>query len=283
MWSIRCFIRDECLESSAGHTSSVTYNPPLITAEVLTELLMAPDVASQLRAGWGDLALAVPELGALAMEDPDGLHKDNVEHTILVVSKTPARLRVRLTALFHDVGKPETRVIAQNGEVSFHGHEAYGERVTPKILMRLGYDEDLSAQVGKLVGLSGNTKGSEIWTNAAVRRFVLEAGDLLEDLLDFINEDVTSKHEYNHQRVRDEVSNLRTRIAIVQAEAQAAKWRPVISGSDIMERLSLAPSPVIGRLLKRVSEAQRAAEAEGRVFTTDDAWDVLSFYDAGEE
>jgi poly(A) polymerase len=241
----------------------------------LSELLLSDNVSLELTAAWSDIAHDIPELGALAMSPLEGArHKDNVAHTIAVTAKTPQRLRVRLLALFHDVGKPPTR--AQEGsKVTFYHHEAVGGRITDKVLTRLGFDSEITSQVAKLVAISGATKGADGWTDAAVRRLVEDAGDLLEDLLDFANVDVTSRHESQHELVRAETALLRQRIAQVRAEAIANAWRPVISGDDIMRRYDLKPSREIGRLLNLVVTAQRAAEATAAAFSAHDAWALL--------
>jgi poly(A) polymerase len=246
-----------------------------IDRDTLADLLMSDDVASELFAAWDDIARDIPELGALAMPPLAGAqHKDNVAHTIAVTAKTPARLRVRLLALFHDVGKPPTRVQADS-KVTFHNHEAVGGRMALKVMKRLGFNEDLTAQVSKLVAISGSTKGADGWTDSAVRRLLVDAGELLEDLLDFANVDVTSKHEYRHAAVRAETAQLRQRIDEVQREAVANAWRPIISGDDIMTHYGLRPGRKVGQLLRRVADAQRAAEFSNEPFTESSAWTLL--------
>ena len=257
--------------------TSTTFNDA-----VLSEILLAPNVDAQLRAAWGDIAAAIPELGALAMPDGAGRHKDNVEHTIKVTAKTPARLRVRLTGLFHDVGKPPTRVITDSG-VTFHHHERRGAAIAKKVLVRLGYSEQLADEVARLVEISGSTKGSQDWTDSAVRRFALDAGSLLEDLFDFANVDVTSRYEANHDRVREEVATLRRRVAEVAAADEAAKWRPVLSGDDLMFRYNMRPGKDVGFLLRKLAELQRSAEASGVRFGPEEAWIALDEYRDGEE
>lgn len=241
----------------------------------LSSILKGDQVESRLRERWGDIVATVGELGDLAMEDGRGRHKDNVEHTILVTAKTPNRIRVRLTGLFHDVGKPPTRRIEEDGTVSFHGHEALGEKMTVKILKRLGYEAELATQVGRLVGLSGATKGSEAWSDSAVRRFTGSAGELLEDLLCFALVDVTSKHQVNHDRVANEISALRSRIDEVRAKDEAARWRPVVSGDDIMGRYSLTAGPKVGAMLRLVREAELSAKSLGKGFSVETAWEML--------
>jgi poly(A) polymerase len=208
------------------------------------------------------------------MADGTGLHKDNVDHTIKVTAKTPPRLQARLLGLFHDVGKPPTRIITSDG-VTFHGHEAKGASITSRVLERLGFSPEASARVSRLVKISGSTKGSLTWSDSAVRRFVVEAGDLLDDLLDFANVDVTSRHEANHEKVRDEVATLRRRIVEVSSADEAAKWRPVLSGDDIMARYSLSPGKEVGQLLRELSALQRTIEAAGNTLSVEEAWAEL--------
>ena len=246
-----------------------------VNATILTSLLMGPRVDLELEAAWSDVAHAVPELAALDMDQGGArLHKDNVAHTIAVTAKTPPRLRVRLLALFHDVGKPATRCI-EGGLVTFYGHEAAGEALTVTALTRLGYDDTLVYDVATLVKMSGDTKGSSKWTDSAVRRFIATAGDLLDDLLDFAKVDVTSKHRYKHDEVEREVAQLRTRIDEVRARDLAAAWRPVVSGDAIMARFALTPSRHVGDLLRLVVDAQRAVEATGQEYSVEQALALL--------
>ncbi len=107
----------------------------------------------------GLAARAVPELPALRLEqDPIHRHKDVLAHTIAVTAKTPTDLRIRLAALFHDIGKPATRRIDDHG-VTFRHHEAVGAKMTRKRLRALGYPDEVVADVTELVRLSGRFKG----------------------------------------------------------------------------------------------------------------------------
>lgn len=245
-----------------------------IDATTLSSLLLAPRPDLELRAAWDDLAAVLPEVGALDMAPTSVQHKDNVAHTIQVVAQCPARLRVRLTALLHDVGKPATRHV-EAGIVTFYHHEAVGARLVVPALTRLGYGADLSDEVAQLVRLSGATKGSLGWSDAAVRRFAREAGPLLGDLLDFAAADVTSRHAHKRQAVADEVAQLRRRIAAVARADAAASWRPVVDGGAIMARYGLTPGPRVGELLAALGSAQRAAEANAQEFDAAAAWRVL--------
>ena len=84
-------------------------------ADQLSAVLIEEDPSDGLwhlvDSGWAEEHL--PELPALRLEqDPIHRHKDVLAHTGAVTSQSPSRLRVRLAALFHDVGKPRTRSYA---------------------------------------------------------------------------------------------------------------------------------------------------------------------------
>ncbi|MDH5293407.1 MAG: CCA tRNA nucleotidyltransferase, partial [Acidimicrobiia bacterium] len=79
-----------------------------------------PALSGLVRSGLADVF--VPELSLLEMEmDPLHRHKDVLAHTIAVTQKASPRLKLRLAALLHDVGKPETRRFVRGG-VTFHHH-----------------------------------------------------------------------------------------------------------------------------------------------------------------
>ena len=112
-------------------------NPSERLNAVLTEEDPTEGLWQLVDCGWADEYL--PELPALRLEqDPIHRHKDVLTHTIVVTSQSPPRLRVRLAALFHDVGKPRTRSY-EHGGVTFRHHEAVGARMTRKRMPKLGY------------------------------------------------------------------------------------------------------------------------------------------------
>lgn len=210
----------------------------------LTNLFASPDGRA-----------ALPEVAALHMPDGHGLHKDNLTHTFQVVRQAPNRLRVRLAALFHDVGKPPTRVIA-NGKVTFHDHEAVGARLTRKRLTALGFDKALASEVAELVRISGRTHGFDgNWTDSAVRRFVHDAGDLYTDALDLARADCTSKHADRRKRARQKVDAFHARAQAIAANDAKRAIRPPIDGNRIAELLGLSGQK--GPAMKPVGDAYR--------------------------
>ena len=206
--------------------------------------------------GWADQHL--PELPALALEqDPIHLHKDVLAHTIAVVAQSPPRLRVRLGALFHDIGKPLTRSFSHGG-VTFRNHEAVGAKMTRRRMPQMGYSRELTDEVARLVHLSGRFKGYDTgWTDAAVRRYVRDAGPLLGDLNDMVRSDCTSRNVKRIQALHDALDRFEVRIARLAREQAAAEVRPEMNGDEVMAHLGLAPGPEVGQAMNFLMELRR--------------------------
>jgi len=93
-------------------------------------------------------------------------------------------LHVRLSALFHDISKPETRRKGENGEWTFYGHEVVGSRVTKKILENLKFSREIIDLVTTLVRWHMFFSDTEQITHSAVRRIVAKVGkDHIWDLM----------------------------------------------------------------------------------------------------
>ncbi len=227
----------------------------------LCELLAGADPASRLWSAIdsGRMAELVPELPLLRMEqDPIHRHKDVLAHTVAVVAKTPDDVMVRLAALFHDIGKPQTRSY-EHGEVTFRHHEAVGARMTRRRLTELGFDEAMINDVSELVRLSGRFKGyASGWSDSAVRRYARDAGPLLGRLNQLVRSDCTTRNRAKETDLHRQIDDLECRIAaLAEAERQAAQ-RPQIDGDAVMAHLGLSPGPVVGQALTWLLELKQS-------------------------
>ena len=142
----------------------------------------------------------LPEFSRMRLEqDPIHRHKDVLTHTIAVVAKTRPERLVRLAALYHDVGKPRTRSIGDGG-VSFHHHEVVGARMTRERMRALKYSGDDVEAVSRLVFLHLRFHTYKMgWTDAAVRRYVRDADELLGELIELTRCDCTTRNEKKAQ------------------------------------------------------------------------------------
>lgn len=253
---------------NAATTKDPATDPARGDRERLNEVLLASDPTDGLWIALEDglLQRAIPEIPALQMEqDPVHRHKDVLTHSIVVTAKTSASLRLRLAALFHDVGKPATRRY-RSGKVTFYHHEAVGERMTIARLTALGYEPAMVADVGRLVGLSGRFHGYQHgWEDSAVRRYARDAGHLLGDLNELVRCDCTTRHASKVAALQQRVDDLEVRIRALAVEEERAKERPDLDGAAVMALLGVAGGPIVGQALRMLLEHRRTHGAMERV------------------
>lgn len=217
----------------------------------------------------------IPELPALALEqDPIHHHKDVLAHTIAVVAKTSAedpRLRLRLAALFHDIGKPATREFAQGG-VTFHHHEVVGARMARRRMKALKYPKDITEDVGQLVFLHMRPHTYKMgWTDSAVRRYVRDAGELLTDLNELVRCDVTTRNARRARTISNRIDELEIRIAELAENEELSALRAPIDGNDVMSYLGIEPSRQVGEIMDMLLERR----IEDGPYSPDEAYAML--------
>ena len=204
----------------------------------------------------------IPELNALKIEvDPNHHHKDVYEHTLTVVDNVSPTLIRRLGALFHDIAKPNTKGI-ENGKVHFRHHEVVGAKMTKRILQELKYDKKTIKDVALLVELHLRPHTFKMgWTDSAVRRYIVDAGEVLDDLNNLVRADVTTKNKQKAQEIYDKLDEMENKIKDVLEKEEMSKLRPPITGDEIMEIFNLEPGPKVGLIMKALYE-QRINEGE---------------------
>lgn len=215
-----------------------------------SKLIVAPVPGAAL-AGLVDSGLAaqfIPELPALALEqDPIHRHKDVLAHTLAVVDTVGADLVERLAALFHDVGKPDTREFGARGSVSFHHHEVVGARMTRRRLRALKYPKQVVENVSNLVYLHMRPHTFKMgWTDRAVRRYVRDAGPLLERLNELVRADVTTRNEKLERQIHKRIDELEERIVDLRRREELDALRPPIDGHAVMAHLGIDPGRRVG-------------------------------------
>jgi poly(A) polymerase len=203
----------------------------------------------------------LPEIAAMRLEqDPIHQHKDVLAHTIAVVGNVRARkpdgspnLITRLAALLHDVGKPKTRSIGAHG-VSFHHHEVVGARMARERLQALRYPDDIVRAVTRLVELHlrfhGYEEGEGGWTDSAVRRYVRDAGDLLDELNELTRCDCTTRNERKAKMLARRMDALEARIVKLTELEELRSIRPDLDGDEVMAILGLTPGRDVGRAMR---------------------------------
>ncbi|MDI2130470.1 CCA tRNA nucleotidyltransferase [Yinghuangia seranimata] len=212
----------------------------------------------------GLAARVLPELPTLRLElDEHHRHKDVYEHTLTVLEQamaleTPGEpdLVLRLAALLHDIGKPRTRRFEEDGRVSFHHHEVVGAHMTKKRMKALKYPKDLTDDVTRLVELHlrFHGYGTGEWTDSAVRRYVRDAGPLLDRLHKLTRSDCTTRNRRKASALARAYDSLEVRIAKLQEQEELDAIRPDLDGNEIMTILDVPPGPLVGRAYKHMLE-----------------------------
>jgi len=219
----------------------------------ISKLVIAPSPGQALEGvvGSGLADYILPELPALAMEqDPLHQHKDVLAHTLAVVDKTTPELVIRLAALMHDVGKPITRSFGPEG-VTFHHHEVVGQRMTRERLRALRFSNEIVDQVSRLVFLHLRPHTLKMgWTDSAVRRYVRDAGPLLDRLNELVRCDVTTANQRKADTINSRIEDLEVRIAELTAREELDRLRPPINGHQVMQFLKIGPGPLIGEVME---------------------------------
>jgi poly(A) polymerase len=169
--------------------------------------------------------------------------KDVYDHVLKVVERTSPRPEVRWAGLLHDIAKPRTRSI-QDGKLHFYGHEDVGAHMAYDILRRLKFGRPFIEHVSLLVRLHMRANGYlPDWTDGAVRRMMLEAGDALPDLLDLSRADITSYRQDKVSRAVARIDELEARVAWLRQEAERVPLKSPLDGHDLMQLFGREPGP----------------------------------------
>ncbi|MGZ4724671.1 MAG: HDIG domain-containing metalloprotein, partial [Ilumatobacteraceae bacterium] len=207
----------------------------------------------------------LPELPAMRLEqDPIHRHKDVLTHTLAVVENVRPELhpdfdfrRTRLAALFHDIGKPQTRGVQPGKGVTFHHHDAVGARMTRKRLTALRYSHDDVEAITELVALHLRFHTYQMgWTDSAVRRYVRDAGPLLAELNVLTRCDCTTRNERKAATLAKRMDELEERIVELSQSEELASIRPELDGNQVMAQLGVGPGPLVGKALAFLLEVR---------------------------
>ncbi|MEM7448194.1 MAG: HDIG domain-containing metalloprotein [Myxococcota bacterium] len=205
----------------------------------------------------GFLEIWLPEVASMVgFGDGEWRHKDVWKHTKQVVKQSVRRLELRWGALLHDIGKPKTRRIEDNGQVTFYGHAEVGAAMFRKrTAQRLGMQGALYERVHFLI--LHHLRPSQYrasWTDSAVRRFYKQMGPGLRDLLDLSRADITTKRPERRKWGVAQISALQERIRVLKEQDAKVTPLPKGLGHLLMNRFGLPPSRLLGDIRKQLEE-----------------------------
>jgi poly(A) polymerase len=259
---------DAAAAAAAGLAESISKVSRERVGDEVRKLLLAarPSDGIRVLVDTGVAEQVLPEIPALRLEiDEHAHHKDVYEHSLTALDRAivleaerghEPTLVLRLAVLLHDIGKPATRRIEPGGTVTFHHHDVLGAKLATKRLRELRFDNDTVKAVSELIRLHlrffGYAEGK--WSDSAVRRYVRDAGDLLEWLHILSRADVTTRNQRKARTLATAYDELEARIAALGEQEELAAIRPDLDGEQIMAILGLKPGPEVGEAYRFLLE-----------------------------
>ena len=227
-----------------------------------------PSVGLKLMEETGILKLFIPEFEVCRgciQGDGRGFHDfDVMDHLIYACDGAPKNnYKVRLAALFHDIGKPSCKRVIENekdGQLfTFYNHDNEGAKITEKILRRLKFSNEEIADVSHLVK-NHMFHYESSWSDAAVRRFIVRVGlKYMDDLFDLRVADVFGMHNnqvnLRNSTTSENILELKERIEKITEKQNALSLKDLcVNGKDLMD-IGIPSGKKMGVVLNELFEA----------------------------
>lgn len=224
---------------------------------------------------WSHTLLTLDELDRL-LENPEGAYPDHsreirrhMEET--VQDRYPRSVFLRLAALYHDAGKPQTFSRDADGRIHFHSHQSFSREAVLRLSERLRLSRRATDYLGRVVGLHmdiGFSVRQEI-TRRGMHRMVNRLGDALVDviLLSTADRFATRGPMTTPEGLERYVGFCRR---LLDEHYREKETPPLIRGGDLLRELGMEEGPLVGEILREV----RAAQMEGRIDSREEALDL---------
>ncbi|HKJ81005.1 MAG TPA: HD domain-containing protein [Ignavibacteriaceae bacterium] len=221
-----------------------------------------PSVGLKLLQKTGAMEIIFPEVANLAGTEQrkDYHHKEVFLHTCKVVdniSQATDYVWLRFAALVHDIAKPQTKRFVEGVGWTFHGHEEIGARMMKGIFKRLKLPMNKLDYIQKLVRLHLRpiALAKEEVTDSAIRRFIVNAGEDLEDLIILCRADITSKNEAKVAKYLQNYENVMKKVWEVEEKDKLRAFQSPVRGEEIMKICNLKPSKKVGEIKTAIEDA----------------------------
>ena len=197
---------------------------------------------------------------------------DVFEHTMKVIENAKPTLHAQLAALLHDAGKPSTQKFIEH-KIQFLGHDAVSGEIAEAVLRRLRFDNNLVKKVRFLVENHMRPTTARQWGPKAVRKFIRDIGDEIEDLLDL--HDADSAGSLTPEGVPAKTTGPVLRKKIEEVQEIPVRTKPVLNGNEIMQTLGIKGGPEVGKAMKWLRDKTDDYAVEGKELTPEEAKRLL--------
>ncbi len=208
------------------------------------------------------MSVVFPQISKLegVEQRKDFHHKEVFLHTCTVVdniSENTEDVWLRFAALVHDIAKPQTKKFVEGTGWTFHGHEEIGARMMNQIFHNLKLPLSKLNYIKKLVRLHLRpiALAKDEVTDSAIRRFIVEADEDLNDLITLCRADITSKNPQKVSKYLANYDRVMKKVLEVQEKDKLRAFQSPVRGEEIMKVCNLKPSKKVGEIKKVIEEA----------------------------
>ena len=202
----------------------------------------------------GITKVVLPEWDAMVGVKQNTIHHkyDVAEHTLHTLKHVKRDKYLRLTMLFHDMGKPAMKTTDEKGNDHFKGHALESEKIARTVLKRLKFDNETIRIVTKLVCYHDYRMEA---TPANVRRAMNRIGvELFPYYLAVRLADAKSQSTYMRREKIENIVAIRNLYKQILKENQCVTLRQLaVSGRELME-LGMKPGRELGAMLSELLE-----------------------------
>ena len=196
----------------------------------------------------GVLKVILPEIiPAIGFKQYNPHHEMDVyNHILCVLDNTPSVIQIRLAALFHDIGKPYTLTMDEEGIGHFYGHDKLGAEISKEVLKRFKASNNLIEEVYNLVKEHMNHHAN--FKDKGLKRLIRRLGE--EEVFHLIELQIADIKCSNKEANVDHIIERRNRIKEILEKDEAYKIEQMhIDGKDLI-KLGFEQGPIIGEILE---------------------------------
>lgn len=260
---LRFEIDPELSRAAINHSAGIARLSSERIRDELNKMLLGPDPEGAIRllSEFGVLRVALPELEAMrGVRQPKRYHPegDVFEHTCLMLTHMPyPSVELAWSVLLHDVGKPDTFFVGDDGVERFYQHDSVGAEIAEKILKRLKFSKKQTTEIIAAVGGHMRFGSVDKMKESTLRRLIADPTFRLQ--LELHRIDCSSSHSKmgNYILLLDKIREIRDELRLPP---------PLLTGKDLIE-MGFKPGPNMGKLLREISDLQ----LEGTITTVEEA------------
>jgi len=159
----------------------------------------------------GEINNIIPELVKLkGFNQQTPYHdKDVLDHTMSVLDNIKPKLNLRMSALLHDISKPDCFTVDDKGRGHFYGHHIKSANESEIILERLHYDKDFILDVKTLIKYHYIKEIVATVKEKGIKKFIDSVGEeRLDDMLELIRADMLGKSNSGNLEVVEKLKNM---------------------------------------------------------------------------